>query len=479
MKNDSIQLEMNFNGSLENHFKTKLDNGDFHVLVELAVPSADTPMQDAVRKCADFEYAIHSQELPDASIAFVDQNAPGYALDMVHFASELCRFARDRHLLYLRGVESSVDRAMQILRHGVSEGFKNFCFVSGSVKNETEESARKRIFTESVSLLDAFRSDPIPSVLTGAVVNPYQYVPGAAYAQFYKTMRKIHCGASFLVSQFGWDMLKLQELRWNLHRRGFPVPTIARLLFLTPDNAESICAGKYPGVHISPDFELLLKRECEHSRAQFEAAQLRRLQIHVAGARFLGCSGVQIAGIRSTDLLETVMPRIRQALLEFPSFEDWRAAYQEYYARLDMAPYPHRFHFFEGLLEHGDVPDEPVISNVEIMPLTWFERKKRSLVKKLFAHADSLPANERRLTKKLFCGCRSCSHCRLPQTDFICPELCPKGFANGPCGGNKADGSCELSDAPCVFLKRIRFANAEQNYLSLEGEPIPPPDERP
>lgn len=479
MKNDSIQLEMNFNGSLENRFKAKLDNGEFHVLVELPVPSADTPMADAVRKCADFEYLIHSQESPGASIAFVDESAPGYAIDMVHFATELCRFERDRHLLYLRGVDAPVDETVRILRHGMSEGFKNFCIVSGSVRNETEEDARRRVFAESVCTLDALRGDPIPSVLTGAVANPFQYAPGAAYAQYYKTMRKIHCGASFLVSQFGWDMLKLQELRWNLHRRGCAIPMIARMLFLTPDNVENICAGKYPGVHISPDFELLLKRECEHSRAQFEAAQLRRLQIHVAGARFLGCSGVQIAGIHRPELLETVMPRIRQALEEFPSFEDWRAAYLEYYARIDMAPYPHRFYLFHGLLETGTPPATPRIADVEIKPLTWRERKCRSLVKKLFSHADALPAAERRLTKKLLCGCRSCAQCRLPLTDFVCPELCPKGFANGPCGGNKADGRCELNDAPCVFLKRIRFANAEQNYLSLEGPPVPPPSSRP
>ncbi|MGO9308469.1 MAG: methylenetetrahydrofolate reductase C-terminal domain-containing protein [Spirochaetia bacterium] len=43
--------------------------------------------------------------------------------------------------------------------------------------------------------------------------------------------------------------------------------------------------------------------------------------------------------------------------------------------------------------------------------------------------------------------CRSCGSCVLGNTGGICPVTrCSKGVLNGPCGGTREDGSCELAD---------------------------------
>lgn len=43
--------------------------------------------------------------------------------------------------------------------------------------------------------------------------------------------------------------------------------------------------------------------------------------------------------------------------------------------------------------------------------------------------------------------CRSCGTCVLGETGGICPVTrCSKGVLNGPCGGTREDGSCELAD---------------------------------
>ena len=43
--------------------------------------------------------------------------------------------------------------------------------------------------------------------------------------------------------------------------------------------------------------------------------------------------------------------------------------------------------------------------------------------------------------------CRTCGDCRLGDTGGICPVTrCSKGVLNGPCGGTRDDGSCELAD---------------------------------
>ena len=479
MIRESIQLEMNFEGTNENRFKQRLDLGEFQLIAELPVPSADTPLADAVRRASDFEYLVHSQEGPKASIAFIDPAPAGYSLDMVQFATELCKYSRDRHILYLHGRDRSAKDVLESVRHAHSEGFKNFCAVTGAaLPGEDVAQTRKHVFLESVNMLGAIREAALPSVSAGAVVNPYQYTPESAYAQSFKMFRKLANGADFLVAQYGWDMMKLQEMIWNLFRREINIPTVARLMFLTPDNAEQLCAGAFHGVHISPDFEVLLKNERDHSFAQFESAQFRRIQIHAAGARLLGFSAVQIAGITNVALLETVFQKIREAFREFQTFEDWRTAYREYYDRLDMAPYPNEFYLFDNLLE-SDLPAEQLSLAAGIRPPTGSESFRRKLAGALFANADKLPARERRLTKKLLVSCRGCSQCRLPLTDYVCPETCPKGLANGSCGCNKANGDCELMDAECVFSKRLRIADSRIDYSSLEEGAVPPVEERP
>lgn len=479
MTRESIQLEMNFDGTNENRFKQRFDLGEFQLIAELPVPSADTPLADAVRRASDFEYLIHSQEGPKASIAFVNEAPAGYALDMVQFATELCKYSRDRHILYLRGRDNTLKDILESVRHAHSEGFKNFCAVTGSaVPGESEAETRKHVFLESVNILGALRDAGLPSISVGATVNPYQYTPESALAQSFKMFRKLANGADYLVAQYGWDMMKLQEMIWNLFRREINIPTVARLMFLTPDNAEQLCAGGFHGVNISPDFEKLLKIERAHSFAQFEAAQLRRIQIHAAGARLLGFSAVQIAGVTNVSLLETILQKVREAFQEFQTFEDWRTAYREYYDRLDMAPYPNEFYLFDKLLE-TDLPAEQLSFESGIRPPTGSEKFHRKLAGALFANADKLPARERRLTKKILVSCRGCDLCRLPRTDYVCPETCPKGLANGSCGCNKANNGCELMDAECVYAKRVRLANSRIDYSSLEDGAVPPIEERP
>jgi hypothetical protein len=51
-------------------------------------------------------------------------------------------------------------------------------------------------------------------------------------------------------------------------------------------------------------------------------------------------------------------------------------------------------------------------------------------------------------------GCRMCGQCVLHSTGLTCPMNCPKTLRNGPCGGVRADGGCEVIPAMrCVWLK--------------------------
>ncbi len=46
--------------------------------------------------------------------------------------------------------------------------------------------------------------------------------------------------------------------------------------------------------------------------------------------------------------------------------------------------------------------------------------------------------------KKFFFGCHMCGECTLMSTGMACPMTCRKSLRNGPCGGVRPDGSCEL-----------------------------------
>lgn len=50
--------------------------------------------------------------------------------------------------------------------------------------------------------------------------------------------------------------------------------------------------------------------------------------------------------------------------------------------------------------------------------------------------------------------CRMCGQCALSDTGMSCPMNCPKNLRNGPCGGVRADGNCEVEpDMPCVWVQ--------------------------
>jgi len=50
--------------------------------------------------------------------------------------------------------------------------------------------------------------------------------------------------------------------------------------------------------------------------------------------------------------------------------------------------------------------------------------------------------------------CRMCGHCILVATGMTCPMNCPKSLRNGPCGGVRPDGTCEVEpDMRCVWVE--------------------------
>ena len=51
-------------------------------------------------------------------------------------------------------------------------------------------------------------------------------------------------------------------------------------------------------------------------------------------------------------------------------------------------------------------------------------------------------------------GCQMCGQCVLHSTGLTCPMTCPKRLRNGPCGGVRPDGRCEVvPEMECIWVK--------------------------
>jgi methylenetetrahydrofolate reductase (NADPH) len=471
----SLQLEMNFSDAVSNRFQENLNQGNFIMLTEINAPGRDLELSVGHERLRELEFEVAKISNFPAGIAFTNNNSSADSWHVADFAAGLVDQQRDNHLIYLSGRDSTITEMTESLNLCEINGFRNIVPVSGDhLLGENSKKTAKRHFNESVHLLHYLQQQENSHLWAGATVNPFQYTPDNLYSQLFKMVKKLNLGANFLVTNFGWDMLKLQELRWYLDSRNLYYPTIARLQLLTPEMVEKIIQGKVPGVHISRGFRKLLENELRYSYNQFESAQWRRLQLQAAGCRLMGYSGIQIAGLNSPAKINTAAIKISRALTEFTDLAIWQKENLNYLAKTEMAPFPYCFYLFDNMSNKKFKTPAPTTTLSELPQCRSKEKINYKIKKFLFPHAHRQNAREHFISKKIFASCRECSRCRLPMTQYICPETCPKGLANGPCGGARPDGKCEVGDFECIHNAIMRLAAWNHELDRLEYDYIEP-----
>lgn len=67
--------------------------------------------------------------------------------------------------------------------------------------------------------------------------------------------------------------------------------------------------------------------------------------------------------------------------------------------------------------------------------------------------------------------CAACGDCILGETFGFCPVArCAKSLTNGPCGGTRREGKCEISeDIDCVWYQIVKRAEERGQLESLSG----------
>src|SRR5262245_13612140 len=62
-------------------------------------------------------------------------------------------------------------------------------------------------------------------------------------------------------------------------------------------------------------------------------------------------------------------------------------------------------------------------------------------------------------SKGFLFDCQMCGQCALSSTGMSCPMNCPKTLRNGPCGGVRPNGHCEVKpEMKCVWVKAVERA---------------------
>ncbi len=84
-----------------------------------------------------------------------------------------------------------------------------------------------------------------------------------------------------------------------------------------------------------------------------------------------------------------------------------------------------------------------------------------------------------KITKGPIFDCQMCGQCVLHTTGMTCPMTCPKNLRNGPCGGVRPDGHCEvIPEMPCVWVEAWERSKRMPLYGSEILKVLPPLNRR-
>lgn len=78
----------------------------------------------------------------------------------------------------------------------------------------------------------------------------------------------------------------------------------------------------------------------------------------------------------------------------------------------------------------------------------------KSVNKLSFNRLDRFITFFEKYIKSFFFDCKMCGNCILSSTGMSCPMNCPKTIRNGPCGGVRDNGNCEVKpEMRCVWVE--------------------------
>ena len=485
---------------MNNHLKSAIQAGEFLCSAEIVlerdhtVPEAETFVRDAAREAGGIRI-ISLTDLPGGNPSLPPEAFASFVVE--HGLTPLA------HLTGKDGNRSFTEGRLHALAR---MGVENILALTGDAPKSAYQGKAKPVFDiDSVLMLwliQALRQGLTYNVgsrevrtspfefFPGAVVNPYKTCEPDQMMQYHKLELKIRTGARFIITQLGFNLRKLFDLRQYMVREGLDhVPVIANIYVPTATIARMMKAGEVAGCVI-PD-GLLRRLEGEKKPQRLERASLM-----LAAVRDLGFAGGHIGGF---GLIHADFMKIIDRAGEIG--QDWKR-------RVDELVFEMPGEFY--LLPRGDNglgDDKGAYQLTRVGPHPSLKQKLSMAVHRLMIEPESfgarflssrLKAEQRAagapggaglwhsamglssLYRKATLGCMSCGDCIQDHLDYAGCTMrwCFKNLRNGPCGGSRIDGSCEADPGlPCIWnLVYLSTLSAGDDPRRFARTLVPPRD---
>lgn len=361
-------------------------------------------------------------------------------------------------------------------------GVHQLLLLSGDRLHGHEPGQRPVRYLESVTAL-AIAREARPGWLLGAALNPFKYREEDGGAQYFKAEKKLRAGADFLTLQLGYDMAKHREAIAWMQRQKTPKPMLACVMGLTHGRAKML--QHVAGVTVSPSMYALMQAEEAVSSAHARSRSTNRLALQIIGLHMAGYAGVHLSGIHELDQLTALEKTLEDWQAQHLTPQQWEAAWTESWS-MDGVPavvfHPPQMDWMMGESRITASPREKLRYRL----LSGFHSQlfsRTTLLSRAFGWAVQQPLWQtatgarvlhrlERGLKRPLVGCDTCGRCRLEDTLYVCPETCPKGLANGPCGGTSLN-RCEFGDRECIHSVKYRIAKGVGQTAVLTERLIP------
>jgi methylenetetrahydrofolate reductase (NADH) len=484
-----------------NLLRRRLERRQFVASIEYVTPEAHEAFESAIAPVTELAEHIKADARFD-TIALTDRVKSDDDHDPVRVGARVAEACGKVPIVHLSGKDRDPAYVADALGRMRDNGLENVLLVTGD-KVRTAPAGRPVRYHDSVNMIVQVRS-AAPGMVIAAAVSPFKYREEESMNQYLKMAKKERAGADAFITQVGWDMLKSKELMAYRRRRGLTAPVMAGVMLLTVARARYIRANKLAGITITDDLQARLEVEAAQPDKGVGAAY-RRLALQIVGYKRLGFAGFQLTGMHQFEKLDRLMQQVdglERGLANEGAWWDawWHALRGANGAHTATAPRP--YYLFDELAEPGgwNVSNDALTLRhlpTAAKPTAELEKFRRLDRLDRLVFAEGSPATivfkplarmiprgstiERGLhwleqrVKQPLVGCQTCGFCRLPHTAYVCPETCPKGLANGPCGGT-TENLCEFGDRECIHNQKYRIARDAGCLGDLEDILIPSVD---
>ncbi|MCK5834752.1 MAG: methylenetetrahydrofolate reductase C-terminal domain-containing protein [Lentisphaeria bacterium] len=446
-----------------NNFRPNLKNAKFSILVEAASPLKSQEFSLAITPLRNTLKASGQNELISSAL-LLDRFHGEESYDSSSLVDLACEASKQEPVVVLSGKGSSLERLGRVIDDSLARNCSNFLAVSGD-RSDLDHGDQKyeNGYLDSLEILK-FAKKRSRRAFVGATVNPFKYSEQEVFPQYGKLVKKINAGADFIVTQYGWDMAKFQELMWFVGHRQIDTPIIARVMLPNASDIKNLGESKFPGVHISKVFASTLERESNKNYEASLAANIIRVALITVGCKHLGYSAVSIHGLGNERLVQMVLKKVEEFSASLPTWKDWHTAWTNFHGDLLFSPEGHNFYLFKDLLTDQNCNWQVRHNINETRPSELEKFKKyRYFFSKIFSIDRGNGFVRSTLRRVMYKS--NTSHRKV---SYLPTDKCPKGLVEGSCGGTWPGGECEFKNNRCLFSRHYEIVNWLKKLERLE-----------